>query len=165
MIEEKDRKLKLTIATKVDISELLRIDILINRDLKTQNKSHIYFPDITEQQWLDNFNNPNIEIYLISFRGANIGNVTLVKISKTEIKLEGIVILPEYRKKDFRFGKESLEQIIEKYKLYECKQIILEVHPENNAKQLYLEVGFIETEEFRINRFGEKIDIMILNLK
>lgn len=95
----------------------------------------------------------NSKVFFIIFEGNKVGTVGFKKISDDTIKLEGLNVIPQYRK--FGIGQKALEEIIKLILKEKFKKINLIVHPKNIlALFLYLKNGFI-INGYIENYFGD----------
>ena len=131
-----------------DLNEVLDMERSVN--------SKTYAGRVSEKEVADFINNE--VVYFIERSNATIGMVSYKIEAPGHVRVDGLIVKPEFRNKGL--AKEAMKMVLEELK--DKKRIDLTVHPHNNpAILLYLSLGFI-IESWKDNYYGEGEPRLIL---
>ena len=120
-------------------------------DIKGKSSSQ-YFKALTDKTELIDYVSKN-KVFFVLYNGDKVGTVGLGYLSDSTIQLEGLNIIPIYRK--LGLGQKTLEEVLKLIAKDNPKKIVLKVHPKNIlALFLYMKNGFIVTGYLE-NYFGD----------
>ncbi len=146
------------------LADLIRdsyIDVAERFDLTSQNcPKH---PSNCTRDWVEKDMKRGVSYYCLYHGGTFIGCVAFEKASTQEGYLERLAVLPEYRQNGF--GKALVDHVFDLARTTgSCRIGIGIISEQQDLKQWYLNMGFVEQEVKTFSHLPFKVSLLVYTL-